>query len=157
VFLKNFSIFNGFIPLKFYYIFLICAAGLWNSLMLCSECLILWQWPESYSPLPLLSGSIYLVLCWGLWYIWSWVLFRVISMGLFGFFYIQITHDQFHFFWRGCLFSSVYFWLYKKNQVYTGCVCVCVCVCVYIFRSSVWFHYWWMILFLWQYHALLLI
>lgn len=36
--------------------------------------------------LPLLSGSVYLALCWGLWSTQSWVLYKVINLDLFAFF-----------------------------------------------------------------------
>ena len=46
---------------------------------------------QDYFPLSLLSDLVYLVLCWDLWYTWTWVLCRVINMDLFAFFYMQTS------------------------------------------------------------------
>lgn len=67
-------------------------------------------WVQDYSPLYLLSVSMYLVFCWCLWSIWILFLFMVIGVNLFAFFYIHTV-------WPASfgLSSSVYFlFLYKK-------------------------------------------
>ena len=38
-----------------------------------SESLLLCRWCQGYFLIPVLSGSMYLVLCWGIWSMWSWL------------------------------------------------------------------------------------
>lgn len=65
---------------------------LWPSLSaFYSEINLLCQWVQGYFPLSLLSGSLCLVLYWSLWSTWTWILYSVISMGLFAIFYKQAS------------------------------------------------------------------
>lgn len=84
----------------------LCKTILFRSLSLC-------QWAQGYSTLFLLSDSVYLVFCWYLWSIWSWVLYRTITVDLFRFFYIQLCSLSRTIYWRCCCFSqhvSLAFW-----------------------------------------------
>lgn len=96
---------------------------------LCWETLFLYQWVQGYCPLSLLSGTVYLVLCWDLWFIWSF-LCRVISIILFGFFYLQLSNLTSTFCWRSCLLSRMCFWLLYQNQV-----SIDVLIYVWVFSS----------------------
>ena len=88
--------------------------------MFCSESLFLCQWAQGYSPLSCQSGSMYLVLCWSFWSIRSWVSCRVLSMDLYGIYYIQpscltntIVEDN--------LFCPVWVYdIFSKNHVSRG-------------------------------------
>ena len=87
----------------------------------CSEYLLLYQWAQNYSPFSLLSSSVYLVSCWGLWNIWSWVWFSIVNMNLPGFLYMQLSSLTSTVCCGCCLFFSlsVYVWLlYQKSGVY---------------------------------------
>ena len=86
--------------------------------VLCLGSCLLCQCGQDYSPLPLLSGSMHLVLCWGLWSTWTWILCRnrygLICIPV----HADIQQDQDHllkilsfsivsswlFFWGGVLF-----------------------------------------------------
>lgn len=71
-----------------------------------------WQGDWPYSPLTLLSGSLWLNLCWNLWYILSLVLYiKGISIDLLRFFYMHPCNLASTVCWRYCLLSSVYFLL----------------------------------------------
>lgn len=72
-------------------------------LVLCYQCsfqkVFLLLMSSRLIPHSLLSDWMYLFLCWGLWYICSWVLCRVKSMGLYSFFsfiHTTIQLDQDH-------------------------------------------------------------
>ena len=62
------------------------------------------QWAQGSSPLSLLWDSVYLVLCWGPWSTWIWVLCNVTYMGLVSFFYILIASYTRTIYWRCFLF-----------------------------------------------------
>ena len=84
------------------------------------------------SPVPMYSGvfpyfssmiSLYLVLCWGPWSTYFWVMCRVIIMCLFLFFYmVDIQLDQHHLLKMLSLFSIVWFWLLYQNSSVHRCV-----------------------------------
>ena len=73
--------------------------------------LCLCQWVQGFPTLCLLSGSVYLVICIGLCFIWSWVLSREVSLALLAVFYMQassLTCTN----WERCyLFSFQYVFL----------------------------------------------
>lgn len=100
-------------------------SGLFRKSLLC-------HWVQGYSLLPLLSGSEYLVSCWGLWSIWSWILCRMIDMELCGFLYIQFD--------KHCLLEMLSFPVFisgffiKKASVHRS-------VCELMSVLSIWFHW----------------
>ena len=57
-------------------------------LVFCSGSYVWWQCIQNYSPPDFLWSSVYLVLCWGIWSTWTWVLCMVIVMSQFVFTYI---------------------------------------------------------------------
>lgn len=66
-------------------------------------------------------------LCWGLWYIWNWVLCKMIKMDLFPFHYMQLFILTNTICWRCSLCSNVYLWLlYKKKLGVHTCVSLCL-------------------------------
>lgn len=69
-------------------------------------------------------------LCWGLWYIWNWVLCKMIKMDLFPFHYMQLFILTNTICWRCSLCSNVYLWLlYKKIR--------CPYLCEFMSGSSI--------------------
>lgn len=91
--------------------------------------------PNSLRPFPTfsLSGSVYLALRGGLWFIWSCVLCSVLSMGLFGFFYMQLYSLMWIICWR-CSFCPMYMSdLFIKIR--------CPLVCGFMSGSSGLFHW----------------
>ena len=56
---------------------------------------------------------------------WSGFLCSVIIVDLFGFFYMHLSNLTSTICWRFCLFSCVYFWLYKNSSVHR-CIDLCL-------------------------------
>ena len=77
---------------------------------------------QVYFPLSFLWGSVCLVLCWGLWSIWNWVLCIVIAMDLFAFFYMLIFNYASTICWIYFLFSIWYFLLLCQKSGIHRCV-----------------------------------
>ena len=70
--------------------------------------------------LSLLWGSVWLVLCWGLRSIWTWVLCMAIDVDLFAFFYLFIVSYVSTIYWI-CFFFPIYnLSFFVKNQVFVG-------------------------------------
>lgn len=70
--------------------------------------------------LVLLSDSGYLVLCWGLWFLWSLFLYSIIYTDLLSFFYMQLASLTKTICWRFCLFPEwvILFLCFKKVIVH---------------------------------------
>ena len=69
---------------------------------------LLCQYIKDYPPLFFLSDSVYLVLCWGLWCIWTWVLCRMIDYILL---HADIQLCQHHF-----KTQQYHFWVYSQRM-----------------------------------------
>lgn len=86
----------------------------------------------------LLSESMYLVLYWGIWSAWGWILYRVVNMI---YLYSTYSHPCLpNICWRRCLFFIVYFWLLCQQSNVYRCMSLCLslqfdfidwCVCLY--------------------------
>ena len=68
---------------------------------------------QIYFPLILLWGSVCIVLCWGPWYIWTWVLCMVLDIDLLAFFYrlkavIPAIFEGYVFSFAFCIFSFLF-------------------------------------------------
>ena len=105
------------------------------------ERFFLCQWVQSYSPFFFPLGSMYLVLCWSLWSIWSWVLCRVINTDLFAFFYLKTSSLTSTSFWRCYLFFQYVFCFHQQSGVHScedlrQCVCFCANTTFYLYYYS---------------------
>lgn len=107
----------------------------------------------------LISGSVYLILFGSSWFIWSWILCRMISMDPFGIFYMQPLSLTSTICWRCYLFSMFISGFFIKNPASKRCVdfclelqlnsiipCVCFCVSAmllfFFYFISVWGQGW---------------
>lgn len=61
------------------------------------------------------SCSVYLLVCWDLWFTWIWLLFMLIIMNTFGFFYMLTSDLTSNINWN-VFPSSVYFRFLKKKK-----------------------------------------
>ena len=85
-------------------------------MIFCLQSCLLCQCIQGYSPLFVLSVSVYLVLSWGLWSTWIWVLFMVIDYGS-SLLLTNIHFDQ-QYVLKMLSFSLVYIsGFFFKNQV----------------------------------------
>lgn len=95
-------------------------------LLFCSESLFLTSWVQSMLHQIkkwILSDSEYLVLCWSLWYIWSWGFCGVVNIPLFTLTYTQPTSLTSTSCWKCCLFCVCFLLLYKKKKI--RCLWIC--------------------------------
>ena len=90
-------------------------------LVFCSGSCLLYRWVQGYLSLSVLLDWVYLVLCWGLWFIWTWVLGRVINMDHLHFYTCSIQLNKHHLLKMLSLFQcKVLASLSKKNQLSVG-------------------------------------
>ena len=91
------------------------------------------QWVHGYSLCLPASGSVYLVLCWSLWSIGSWILFRVVSF--FRFLHATIQFDQHRVFVMLFLFQCVFLTSVSKIRCHR-----CVDFCLGLWFDSIHHH-----------------
>lgn len=101
-----------------------------------SGSLLLCQWVQDYSSLSLQTGSVYLVLCWDIWFIWWGTKCKVISMHLFVF-YMQLFSLTI-ICWKCCLFSMCASGFFFKIVV-SNSVDLCVFFSLFPFISVPYF------------------